>query len=135
MRTTSIVRAITLGTDSKGVDEVARYLVVANHTMGAAQPLERALALAAGSDDSFYLVEPATTPRRGFTWTEGQARALAEARLQDARARLQAMGLEVDGEVGDADPILAVEDVLRREEFDVVVLPSSTSEVSRRLIA
>ena len=101
---------------------MARYLVVANQTLGAAQPLETILAQAAGREDSFYLVEPATPPQRGFTWTEGQARALAEERLQAARARFRAMGLEVDGEIGDADPILAVEDVLRREEFDVVVL-------------
>ena len=114
---------------------MARYLVVANHTMGAAQPLGRALALTAGRGDSVYLVEPAAPSRRGFTWTEGQARALAEARLQRTRAWFRAMGLDVDGEVGDADPVLAVEDVLRREPFDVVVLSTSTNEASRWLAA
>jgi hypothetical protein len=114
---------------------VARYLVVANQTQAAAQPLETILAEAAGRGDSFYVVEPATPPRSGLTWTEGQARALAVERLQEAFARFRAVGLEVDGEVGDPDPMLAVEDVLRREAFDVVVLPTPTSGTSRRRVA
>jgi hypothetical protein len=36
--------------------------------------------------------------------------------------RLGDLGVEVSGEVGDADPILAIADVLMRQSFDEIVL-------------
>jgi len=112
---------------------VARYLVVANQTLGGATLLETTRAEAAGRDASFCIVVPASPPRSGFTSTEGQARALADERLRAALSLFRSAGLEVDGEMGDADPMLAVEDVLRQNEFDAIVLSTPASGISQWL--
>jgi hypothetical protein len=112
---------------------MTRYLVVANQTLGAAHLLERLRAATAGRDASFYLVVPATPPLEGFTWTEGQARALASLRLRTALGRFHHAGLDVAGEVGDPDPMLAVEDALRHRRCDVIVLSTLPVGISRWL--
>ena len=68
------------------------------------------------------------------SWTETEARAVAEARLEQALTRFAALDADVDGEVGDADPALAVEDVLLRgETFDAIVLSTLPPGPSRWL--
>jgi hypothetical protein len=110
-----------------------RYLVVANQTLGAAPLLERLRAAAAGREAQFYLVVPATPPRAGFTWTVGEARALADHRLRAALGSFASLGLDVAGEVGDPDPMLAVEDALRHRRADVIVLSTLPAGISRWL--
>ena len=68
--------------------------------------------LAAAGPCDFYLVVPATAPKEHLTWTEGEARTIAARRLARARPATSG-GVTVDGEVGDASPILAVDDALR----------------------
>jgi GABA permease len=112
---------------------MTRYLVVANQTLGAAPLLDRLHAAAAGREASFYLVVPATPPRAGFTWTEGHARSIAEQRLRAALGHFRNVGLDVAGEVGDPDPMLAVEDALRHRGSDVIVLSTLPVGISRWL--
>jgi len=112
---------------------MTRYIVVANQTLGAPALLERLRAASSGRDASFYLVVPATPPRAGLTWTEGEARALAAERLHMAIRGFRDVGLAVAGEVGDPNPVLATEDALRHHASDVIVLSTLPPGISRWL--
>ena len=64
---------------------------------------------------------------------EGEATALAQDRLDRALARFRGLGAEVEGEVGDKDPILAIDDVLRHAEFDEIILSTLPPGISKWL--
>jgi hypothetical protein len=69
------------------------------------------------------VVAPAlNTPLRTWVSDEDPARAAAEQRLQTSVARLRDGGVEVRGEVGDSDPLQAIEDGLRTFGADEVIL-------------
>ena len=109
------------------------YLIVANQTLGGAELRDRVLELAASDRCEFYLVVPATAPKEHLTWTEGEARTIAARRLAEGLAQLRAAGVTVDGEVGDASPILAVDDALRHRLVDRVIVCTLPIGVSRWL--
>ncbi|HET9666457.1 MAG TPA: hypothetical protein VFP09_06865 [Desertimonas sp.] len=109
------------------------YLIVANQTLGGAELRDRVLELAASDPCEFYLVVPATAPKEHLTWTEGEARTIAARRLAEGLAQLRAAGVTVDGEVGDASPILAVDDALRHRLVDRVIVCTLPIGVSRWL--
>jgi GABA permease len=48
-----------------------------------------------------------------FTSDEDPARAAARGRLDVTLARLASVGIEASGEVGDGDPLVAVDDAMR----------------------
>ncbi|MEX1162182.1 MAG: hypothetical protein WEB03_01245 [Nitriliruptor sp.] len=119
-------------------------LVVANRTL-ASPVIEDALAHRAAErgDVRFrvHLVVPATPvvgPLSG--WVEAEhipARAsedpgfaLARHRLRSGADRLRDLGFEVDGEVGDPDPFVAVGQVLRRTRVDEIVVSTFASSRS-----
>jgi hypothetical protein len=110
-----------------------RYLVVANQTLGG-EPLDEAVkgCLAAGPA-SFHVVVPATQPRDHAVWTEGEARALAQRRLEAALDRFRSLGAEVEGEVGDERPLEAIADAVREQEFDEIILSTLPPGLSRWL--
>lgn len=108
-------------------------LVVANQTLGGE-------ALAARLDQrrrqgpcNFYVVVPATPPKDHLTWTEGEARTIALERLDRCLAELHAAGIVADGEVGDANPMLAIADAMRAHEFNGVIIATLPTGVSRWL--
>ena len=109
------------------------YLIVANQTLGGAELRDRVLELAASDPCEFYLVVPATAPKEHLTWTEGEARTIAARRLAEGLAQLRAAGVTVDGEVGDASPILAVDDALRHRLVDRVIVCTLPIGMSRWL--
>ena len=109
------------------------YLIVANQTLGGAELRDRVLELAASDRCEFYLVVPATAPKEHLTWTEGEARTIAARRLAEGLAQLRAAGVTVDGEVGDASPILAVDDALRHRLVDRVIVCTLPIGLSRWL--
>jgi GABA permease len=92
-----------------------RYLVVAHQTLGSPELLEALGDLAAEGPAVFHLVVPEYHGGDGLTWTEGQVRAEAARQLEAATLRFLGHGLAVTGEVGDASPVQAVEDVILRE--------------------
>src|SRR4029453_17911704 len=98
-----------------------RYLVVANQTLAGEPLVSRIRELSRAGPCAFFLVVPATPPG-DHPWTEGEARAAARARLDEARIRLSGVGVGVEGEVGDGNPMLAIGDAIRdREPFDEIV--------------
>jgi hypothetical protein len=79
-------------------------------------------------------VVPATPPREHVTWTEGNARSIARQRLAEAIRVLRACGASVDGEVGDASPVVAAADALRRAPaYDEVIASTFPPGMSRWL--
>jgi hypothetical protein len=110
-----------------------KYLVVANQTLGSEELFKHVKQLAAGGDCEFHVVVPATPPKEHLTWTEGEARTLAGERLARTLDRWRADGVEATGEVGDASPNLAVDDVMRDQSFDEVIVSTFPVRVSRWL--
>lgn len=111
---------------------VTRYLIVANQTLGGEHLAEKVRKLMA-SDASFYVLVPATPPQDHAIFTEGEARALAQERLEAALIRLRDVGAEVDGEVGGEEPTAAVRDCMRDQEFDEIIISTLPAGVSRWL--
>jgi hypothetical protein len=110
-----------------------RYLVVANRTLAGTHLRDALIELTAHGPCSFHVVVPAEHPR-DHAWTESESYALAAARLEEALRRFSTLDAEVDGEVGDADPAMAVEDVLERgEAFDGIVVSTLPPGPSRWL--
>jgi hypothetical protein len=58
---------------------------------------------------------------------------VAEKRLEAALERFRGVGCEVDGEVGDASPMLAVRDCLMAGGYDEVILSTLPPGASRWL--
>ena len=110
-----------------------RYLVVANQTLGGRHLAQKVGQCLAEGTCRFHIVVPATPRGELLTWTEGEATALAQERLERALTRFRALGAEVDGEVGDKDPILAIDDALRHAEFDEIILSTLPPGISRWL--
>lgn len=111
---------------------MGRYLLVADETIGGKPLLDEVRARHGAGSSRFFVLVPARVPKEGLTWTEYEARALAEDRLQRVLDRLHELGVEGAGKVGDADAFLAIEDTLREEKeekFDEIILsaPSKRS--------
>jgi hypothetical protein len=100
------------------------FLVVANVTATSDELIE---ALKARAPASFTLVIPATP--------FGGGREAAEATLARALEQLRAAGLEAEGSVGNADPILAVTDVWDPKRYDEIVVSTLPMRFSKWLHA
>jgi GABA permease len=108
------------------------YLVVANQTLGGEHLIAKVRERMAAGPCCFHVVVPATPPS-DHAWTEGEARALAQSRLDAAVARFRELGADVDGEVGDQNPLLAIGDALRGKRFDEIMLSTLSPGASRWL--
>jgi hypothetical protein len=109
------------------------YLVVANQTLGGEHLIQRVRQSLAEGPCRYHVVVPATPQEDLLTWTEGKSTATAQDRLDRALARFRELGAEADGEVGDKNPILAIEDALRRGTFDEIILSTLPPGISRWL--
>ena len=110
-----------------------RYLVVANQTLAGEPLVSRIRELSRAGPCAFFLVVPATPPRNR-TWTEGEARAIAHARLDEALMHFPGLDVKVEGEVGDGNPMLAIDDAIRDHgPFDEIILSTLPPGVSRWL--
>jgi hypothetical protein len=109
------------------------YLVVANQTLGGAHLLSAVRERMRAGDCRFHVIVPATHAREHATWTEGDAQALAQERLDRALAAFRELGAPATGEVGDERPIQAIADVLMREPFDEIILSTLPPGMSRWL--
>jgi hypothetical protein len=112
---------------------VVRYLVVANQTLAGDQLVARIRECSQARRSRFHVLVPANRSRGGLFWTEGEARAVAARRLAEALVPLRALGIDVDGTVGDERPFLAIRDALRAGDFDEIILSTLPPGVSRWL--
>ena len=98
-------------------------LVVANETVGGATLRDRIRERSEGVRAEVLVVSPAlNTPIRHWASDEDGARAVAEARLRESLSMLRAGGVSARGEVGDAEPLQAIEDALRTFGADEIII-------------
>ncbi|HSK90748.1 MAG TPA: hypothetical protein VK875_05500 [Euzebyales bacterium] len=132
----------------EGVDhERHQVLILANATLRAERLQEHLRRQADAADTLFLLVVPAVAtdpqPRESSFATVGRpvhtrehslsGEMLAEHRLNEALPRLAQAGLQIEGMVGDADPLRAAEEALRRFQADEIVLSTLPQSSSRWL--
>ena len=103
--------------------EQHRVLVVANETVGGSQLLDTIRGRIAGRDARVLVVCPAlNSPLRHWASDEDDARQQAQDRLDASLAAMQTAGIRAAGEIGDGDPIQAIEDALRTFQPDELVV-------------
>jgi hypothetical protein len=107
----------------RGGENVRRFLVVANETVGGRTLRDRITEKAAGYEEQVLVVCPAlNSPLKHWTSDEDDARVEAQRRLEASLARLRESGIDARGEVGDADPVQAMEDALRLFGADEIII-------------
>ena len=102
-------------------------LVVANVTATSDELLDVLSQRAARGPARFTLIVPATV--------FGGGRAVAAKQLDEAVARMRDAGLEVEGRVGDADPIIAVTESWDPRRYDEIILSTLPTGLSKWLQA
>lgn len=106
-----------------GNTDERRVLVVANETVAGEELLSAISTLALSQKTHFRVVCPALNSRlRTFTSDEDPAREAAQARLDATLARLASVGIDAHGEVGDGDPLVAVDDAVRTFSPNEIVI-------------
>jgi hypothetical protein len=93
------------------------YLVVAHRTLVEDHLLDHVRSLCERGECRFHLLVPVTHPR-DHAWSDGEVEGVARRRLDEGLAAFRAIGAEVTGEVGDANPVYAVATALRRVPAD-----------------
>jgi hypothetical protein len=108
---------------SKSGEGERRILVVANETVGGRALLDEIRRHSEGVNEDILVVVPALNSAiRHWTSDEDGARFAAQERLERSLARLAQEGIVARGEVGDADPLQAMEDALRTFGADEVII-------------
>jgi hypothetical protein len=100
-----------------------RILVIANETVGGG-PLRRQIEeRSSGYETTVLVVSPAlNSPIRHWASDEDPAREAARQRLEASLKRLRENGIEASGQVGDAEPLQAIEDAIRTFGPDEIII-------------
>lgn len=106
----------------RGRDERRRLLVVANETVAGRALRDEVVRRARGGEEVLVVCPALNSQLRHWTSDEDRARAEAQARLDESLAALADEGVRARGQVGDADPVQAVEDALRTFGADEIVV-------------
>lgn len=124
---------------SRAGDGRRRILVVANETVAGRALRGEVVRRAEGDVDVLVVCPALNSPLRHWASDEDGARALAHDRLEESLGALAAEGVEARGEVGDADPIQAMDDALRRFGADEIVIsthpPGRSNWLEKEIIA
>ena len=106
-----------------------RVLVVANKTLCEQHLIDALRARQAAGPARFHLLVPASHP--AGAWTDADTEREARARLEEILDTLAVAAIPAVGEIGDASPVTAVDDLLRRESFDEIIVSTLPSGISR----
>ncbi|MGH9120095.1 MAG: hypothetical protein ACRD0A_20175 [Acidimicrobiales bacterium] len=109
-----------------------RYLVVAHRTLGGQHLIDEAQRRMAEGPCRFHLLVPCHHPH-DHSWSDHEIEEQARRVLDAGLERFTAIGAVVDGEVGDTNPVYAVDGLLRREHFDEIILSTLPAGPSRWL--
>jgi hypothetical protein len=115
--------------------EPVSVLVVAHQTAASPALLEAARERARSGPSRFHLVVPRRR-RSGEKATNPEEIGVYEARevLRGASLRLsEATGTEVTGDIGDLDPLIAIQDALKGDHYDEIIVSTLPLGVSRWL--
>jgi hypothetical protein len=107
----------------RSAEDERRILVVANETV-AGEKLRREIErLSEGVREQVLVVSPAlNSPLKHWVSDEDEARSRAQRRLDESLQRLAGLGINARGEIGDGDPLQAIEDALRMFGADQIVI-------------
>ena len=105
-------------------EDERRILVIANETVSGSALRDTIREKAEGFPTSkVHVVAPAlNSPVRHWASDEDPARRAAEQRLRASLDRLRAGGIDASGQVGDSEPLQAIEDGLRLFDADEIVI-------------
>ena len=111
-----------------------RILVIANETVGGSALLDQIREHARGVNEHVLVVVPAlNSPLRHWTSDEDGAREAAQQRLDASLAAMRSAGIDATGEVGDSDPLQAIEDAIRTFAPDELIISTHPPERSHWL--
>lgn len=100
-----------------------RILVVANETVGGETLRNMIEQRSRGVRAEVLVCTPALNSRlRYWASDEDSARSAAQERLDASLSRLHALGIDASGEIGDANPLQAMEDALRTFGADEIII-------------
>ena len=107
----------------QGSENVRRILVVANETVGGEPLREEIRRKSEGQEEQVLVITPAlNSPLKYWASDEDGARVQAQQRLDASLARLRELGVDATGEIGDAEPLQAIEDALRLFGADEIII-------------
>jgi GABA permease len=123
-----------------GPGERKKILVVANETVAGRALRGEIVHRTKEADADVLVVCPAlNSPLRHWTSDEDGARANAQQRLETSLVALAEEGVGARGEVGDADPLQAIEDALRTFGADEIIIsthpPGRSNWLEKEVIA
>lgn len=111
-----------------------RILVVANETVVDLEVPKEIFEDAAPGEIDVVVVSPALNSRlRHWVSDEDEARSDAKRRLDTTLATLAEAGIDANGQIGDADPLLAIKDALATVGADEIVISSHEPKQANRL--
>jgi hypothetical protein len=125
-----------------------RYLVIANQTLAEAELSDAIRRRMEAGPSSFYVLVPNTDhgdlaarvsrsaplgPAVADATADHMATEHAQHRLGQLMDDLRALGAEVDGDVGNPDPLQAASEVLEARQFDEIILSTLPQHVSKWL--
>jgi GABA permease len=108
-----------------------KVLVIANRTVDSDELREAIVRRAAAGPLQVTLVAPAS----GGASSLRERRAVTEQRLERAVRRLREAGVAVEGVVGDADPMVAVQEAWDPRRFDEIIVATLPTGASRWMAA
>jgi hypothetical protein len=110
-----------------------KVLVVANRTAECDELMEALKRRAEEGPVSFTLLVPSTP--HGVAWAADMHSGSGEAEehMQRAVERLRSAGLEVEGKIGDPDPVAAVEDEVNFASYDEAIVSTLPTHLSKWL--
>jgi hypothetical protein len=107
----------------RGSEHQRRILVIANETVGGRPLRDEIRRRSEGYEEHVLVVTPAlNSPLRHWASDEDGARVNAQARLDASLERLRSLGIDAKGEVGDGEPLQAMEDALRLFGADEIII-------------
>ena len=116
-------RPIVASTRRRGAEDERRILVVANETVGGETLRNTIRDRSAGFRSQVLVVSPAlNSPLKHWVSDDDEARRAAQERLDRSLARLREAGIEARGEIGDGEPLQAIEDALRTFGADEIII-------------
>jgi GABA permease len=125
-----------------------RYLVIANQTLAERELTEAIRERLEAGPGSVYVLVPNTragdlasrvarsaplAPAVGEATVDTQATEHAQHRLGQLMDDLRGLGVDVDGGLGDEDPLKAATGLLERQQFDEIILSTLPQPISRWL--
>jgi hypothetical protein len=128
----SLSRSVAVTRDGDGKH---RMLVVANETVGGEALLTAIRERCRGRDCEIFVVTPALAVSRAEHWASDvdEAMELARQRMELSLIEIDRLGLRAQGEIGDSDPNVAIEDALRVFPADEIIISTHPPHRSRWL--